>query len=323
MTSIQVMALPRAGEISALAIRTVDAPAPRAGQITVRVAAAALNPADLKVARGDFVGRLLHAREAPLVVGYDYAGTVDACGPGVDDLRPGDAVFGFLPYARKTRGGTFSERVVVDAATAARLPAHVPPELAAAAATPGLTALQALRDRGRLRAGGRVLIVGASGGVGSIAVGVAKRLGAHVTGLCSAHAVDFVRSLGADEVVDRGRRPARDLDATFDVILDTAAAYGFASLRRRLAPRGSYVTTLPSAGLVGGGLLALFSSKRCKFIGVAPVRADLEQLATWLAEGLTVPIDSSYPVRELAVALERLGRGTMRGRIAIDVAGGF
>src|SRR5690242_804202 len=109
--TIQAMTLPRAGDLGALAVGTVALPTPGAGQIRVRVTAAALNPADLKVARGDFVGRLLHARVTPLVVGYDYAGTVDECGAGVDDLRPGDAVFGFLPYAGKTRGGTFAERV--------------------------------------------------------------------------------------------------------------------------------------------------------------------------------------------------------------------
>ena len=321
-TTMRAMTLPRASRPAAFETRTVERPAPGPNQIEVRVQSAALNPADLKVARGDFFARVLHARVSPLVVGYDYAGIVERVGEGTTARRPGDAVFGFLPYSSKTRTGTFAEHVVVDASITALRPDRVPAEIAAASATPGVTAIHALRDHGRLRAGQRVLIIGASGGVGTVAIGVAKRLGAHVTGLCSAHAVELVQMLGADEVVDRARQHPRDL-GTFDVILDVAAAYSYASLRRALAPRGAYVTTLPSAAFAASALLALFSSRRNRFVAVRPVSADLELLASWLGDGMRVPIDSRFPVRELGPALDRLGRGTMRGRIGIDVEGGF
>jgi NADPH:quinone reductase-like Zn-dependent oxidoreductase len=320
--TMRAVALPRAGALGELVVRHLARVAPGRGQVEVRVAAAALNPADLKVARGDFIGRILHARVAPLIVGYDYAGTVERCGPDVTELRVGDAVFGFLPYARRTRAGTFAEYVVVDAATAARAPEHVPPAVAAAAATPGVTAIQALRDHGRLRPGGRALIIGAAGGVGTLAIGVAKRLGAHATAVCAAAASELVRALGADEVVERGT-DLRALDTRFDVILDTAAAHGFPSLRRLLAPRGAYVTTLPSAGWFAGAALALASSRRSRFIAVAPVAADLTLLGSWLADGLRVPIDRQFAVRDAAAAFDRLGRGAMRGRIAIEVGGGW
>ena len=290
----------------------------------MRVVASALNPADLKVLRGELTGRVLHARTRPLVSGFDVSGTVEATAAGVTDLRAGDEVFGFLPYSSRTKQGAFAERLVVPRKTIARKPATVGHDVAAASATPGITALQALRDKGRLPTGGRVLILGAAGGVGSIAVSLARAWAkAHVTAVCSTYALEFVRQLGADEVIDRRTQDPRKLEGPFDVIFDAAAAYSFASMRHALSGAGAYVTTMPSIGVMTGKLMATASKKRCHFLIAQPVQSDLEQLAELIAGGMKVPIDSRFPVRELTKACERLTRGEMRGRIVVDVATGW
>ena len=315
---------PQAGALDQLRRIDVEVPPLAKAEVQVRIVASALNPADLKVLRGDLAGRLLHARTHPLVSGYDFSGVVEASAAGVTDLRAGDEVFGFLPYSSRTKQGAFAERVVVPRKTIARKPVRVAHDVAAAAATPGITALQALRDKGRLPTGGRLLILGAAGGVGSIAVSIARAWSkAHVTAVCSTYALDFVRQLGAEEVIDRRQQDPRKLQGPFDVIFDTAAAYSFASMRHALSNEGAYVTTLPSLGFMTGKLMATASKKRCHTIIVKPTQADLEQLAELLAAGLQVPIDSRFPVRELSKACERLERGEMRGRIVVDVATGW
>ncbi|HXZ15714.1 MAG TPA: NAD(P)-dependent alcohol dehydrogenase [Roseiarcus sp.] len=300
----------------------VDAPEPGPGQVKVKVAWSAVNRADLRVSSGEFVGRLLHARIWPLIVGYDFSGSVEG-GPGIGDLRAGDEVFGFLPYASATRQGAFAEFVAIDRGAVGLKPQSVSDEAAAAAATPGLTALQFLRDLGRLKAGGKVLVIGAAGGVGSLAVGVAKRLGAHVTAVCSTYAVDYVRGLGADVVVDRRKRDPLAVEGPFDVVFDPAAAHSYLAFRNRIAARGAFVSTVPSPALLLGKAMAALSLKRCEFGSVKPVSADFEQLAVWLQSGLQAPVDSRFPVKNLGAALAQLTRGELRGRIAVQVHGGF
>jgi len=301
----------------------VEAPLPGRDQLQVRVAWSAVNPADLKVSSGKLVGRLLHARISPLVVGYDFSGTVERCGEGVDDFKVGDEVFGFLKYSSATRQGAFAECITVDRTTVARKPAGVSHEQAAAAATAGLTALQSLRDLGRAREGSRVLIVGAAGGVGSLALGVAKKLGAHVVAVCSTYATDFVRELGADEVVDRQKQDPLAIAGPFDVVFDAAAAQGYFACRHQLTASGAYITTLPSPGVFLGKLASVLSSRRCEFIVVQSLTKDLGQMASWIEAGMRVPIAARYPVRELGLALALLAKGGVCGRIAIQVESGF
>lgn len=311
------------GGVDRLKVEEIPDPVPGHGQVLVRLHAAAANPADGKVVRGELAGRFLHARRFPLVPGYDLAGVVEAVGDGAGDLAVGDHVFGHLPYSGKNGQGTFAELVAVPAAEVGRLPGQVAYEVAAAAATTGLTALQGLRDRGRLSAGGRVLVLGAAGGVGSIAIGVARKLGARVTAVATPAAADFVRDLGPDEVVARGHGEPLGLEGSFDVVFDTPAAYGYLACRRMLAPRGAYVTTLPTGSLVAGKLMTLVSSRRATLLVVKSARADLEVLGGWLAEGLAVPIDSRFRVADAGRAIDRLAQGGMRGRVVVDVAGGW
>jgi NADPH:quinone reductase-like Zn-dependent oxidoreductase len=315
--------VPAAGAYGDLGVIDIALPAVAAGQLQVRVVAAAVNPADLKVLRGETLGRFLHARTKPLVTGYDFSGVVEAIGDGVTDVKSGDEVFGFLPYAGSTNQGTFAERVVVTRAEVGKKPAGVAHDVAAASATPGLTALQAMRDHGRLKAGGRVLVLGAAGGVGCLSIGVAHALGAKVSAVCSAYAAEFVKQLGADEVVDRRAKDPRTIEGPFDVVLDAAAAYSYGKMRRQIAANGAYVTTLPSPAWVGGMVMASVSSKRCRMITVKSIAADLEELAGWIAGGTRVPIDCKFPVRDLGQALERLTKGELKGRIAVDVEEGW
>jgi NADPH:quinone reductase-like Zn-dependent oxidoreductase len=318
---MRAMAADRGGQ----GVRLVEVPERSPGRDEVRVAvrAAAVNPADLTVLSGRLSGRVLHAPSSPLVLGYDYSGVVVAVGEGVTVLGVGDEVFGHLPYSSTNDQGTFAESVVVRAQATARKPDAIGHETAAAAATPGLTAMQALRDRGTLRAGGRAMVIGAAGGVGSLAVGIAKKLGATVTGVCSTPQVRAVERLGADEVVDRLRTDPLTHRGGFDVVFDTPAVHGFIACRRLLVDGGTYVSTLPSMRFVGGKVLSLLSSKQCELVAVRPIRADLELLGRWLDEGLQVVIDATYPVRDVRRAIDRMGHGGRIGRTVIDVATGW
>lgn len=306
--------------LAGLQLRDLPLPEPGAGELRVRVRASAVNPADEKVLSGSFVGGLLHGRQAPLVVGYDLAGPVTAVGPGAD-LAVGAEVFGFLTYGRATRRGAFAEEAVLPATNVAPLPAGLAPKTACALATAGVTALQSLRDLGRLQAGQRALVIGAAGGVGALAVGVAVRLGAEVTAVCAEGVSDFVRGLGATHIVPRGA-PLPE-STRFHVILDAPAVSSFSALRARLEPGGTYVTTLPSASALWGMASAPLFGRRSSFVAVKAVRADLETLAAWALDGMAVPIDGEFPVRDARSAIERLSRGGMRGRVVVDVEGGF
>src|SRR6266851_378486 len=179
MNTMRAIAAPSYGDLNQLKLITLPIPAPGSEEVRVRVHASALNPADYKVVLGTL--KFLHARNFPLVVGYDFSGTIDALGPGVTPWKVGDEVFGFLPYGPGNRRGAFAEMLISRTDELAQKPSGVSHLIAAAAATPGVTALQCLRDLGRLQgAGGRVLVTGVSGGVGPLAVGIARRLGANV-----------------------------------------------------------------------------------------------------------------------------------------------
>lgn len=305
-----------------LSVVQLPDPEPAAGEVRVRVVHAATNPADWKVLGGGFLAAILHGRAAPLVVGYDFFGVVDRVGAGAS-VAPGTAVAGFLPYGRETLRGTYAELVVTRPDRIVAIPDGFDPRVAAAFPTGGATALQGLRDLGRLKPGGRVLVVGAAGGVGSMAVGVANALGAHVTGVCSTAAVDYVRGLGADAVIDRSKEDPLATTGRYDILLDAAAAWTYAGARHLLAPGGAFVSTLPSASLFWGKALAAFAGRTCDFITVKPIPADFTRLLGFIGAGMTVEIDSVVPVRDVAAALIRQQQGGIRGKIVVDVEGGW
>ncbi|MHC5020937.1 MAG: NADP-dependent oxidoreductase [Planctomycetota bacterium] len=307
------------GALSSLQLLDVPEPAAGPGEVRVQVHASACNPADFKIVQRMAGAGFIHAKVLPLVPGCDFAGVLDHVGEGVADLAPGDAVYGHLPYRSANRQGAFAERITISAGEVGRVPKGVEHATAAAAATVGLTALQGLRDQGGLEGGGRVLVLGASGGVGSLAAGIAKRLGAHVTGVCSSYAVEFVRSLGADAVVDRTTADPLQHTAPFDVVFDTTGRYSYGACAKVLTPEGAFVTVLPTVGFLLGKIRTLFSRRRCRLVVVRSKRADLEQLGAWLADGLPVQIAECVPVRDVASALERLQAGGRPGKIAVEV----
>jgi NADPH:quinone reductase-like Zn-dependent oxidoreductase len=319
--SMRAMAAPNYGPLAQLAQIVAPLPTPGPGEVRVRVVASALNPADYKVVLGRL--KFLHARNRPLIVGYDFSGTVDAVGPAVTGVAVGDDVFGFLPYGPGNKRGAFAEALIARSDEIALKPANVTHENAAAAATSGLTALQSLRELGRLPAsGGKLLVTGVSGGVGSISVAVAGRLNASVTALGSGAGLERARELGAVELVDRSTQlDIAKFRAQFDVIFDAAAAYRWRSWTGALKPGGAFVTTLPSLAFVVDKLCSLFSRTRVHFVNVKSRPADLRLLGSWLADGMTVPLSATIPVREVAQGLARLQ--TAGGRIAVRVADGF
>ncbi len=307
------------GEIANLTLREIDKPTAAPGQIVVNVRAAAVNPADLKVLGHRDGGSFLHASKFPLVLGYDYSGVVTEVGASTSAYKVGDEVYGFLPYARSTTNGTYAEYVAVSEATAGPKPRKLSHEQAAAAATSAATALQALH-KAKLAAGQTVLINGASGGVGSYAVQIAKTLGATVIATASGGKVDYVKGLGADRVYDYKTTPLRAIEERFAVVFDVASTSTFGTCAPLLDRGGTYVALLPGPGLFLGIARSWFSSKRCTFIIVKPVAADFAQLATWFDEAKLEPIlDASFPLAELPTALERQRIGDIRGKLAITI----
>ena len=297
------------------------------GRVRVRVMAAAVNPLDWHFVRGEpRVMRIGSGLGAPSEtrLGADFAGVVESVAPGVTAFAPGDRVFG-------NRTGSFAEYVDVRAAGAI---AAMSPALgfAEAAAVPvaAVTALQALRDVGRLQRGQRVLVNGASGGVGSFAVQIARRLGAEVTAVCSTRNLDWVRALGADHVIDYTAADFTRSSDRWDLIVDNVGNHGFDELLRVLAPTGRYV-------MVGGPseerwlgpinrVLAMqlrqpFVEPRLEFFVADVRRGDLETLAGWLADGsLRAVIDRHYTLAQVPEAIAYVERGRARGKVVIDVA---
>lgn len=298
-------------------------PMPSRNDVRVRVVSASVNPGEEKVLEGGFVGRFLHAKTTPLILGWDFAGTVDAVGEGVTDLETGQAVWGHLEFTPSQKQGSYAEYVTLPRAELAAKPDDVPFDLAAAAATVTMTGLQSLRDLGRLGTGGHALIVGAAGGIGAVSLGIAHRLGSQVSAVCSTKDVERVAALGADTVLDRKKVDPLAGESLYDVVFDTPAVHSFGRCARVLKKDGAYVTTLPGAALIAGMARALFTSKRCRFVQVASKREDLELVGAWLRDGLEVPIDSRFPVAELGAALNRQRNRERTGRVVVDVANGW
>jgi NADPH:quinone reductase-like Zn-dependent oxidoreductase len=312
--------LDRNGSIDSLRIGELDPPQVGPDTILVRVHAAALNPADPKVVTGKDGGGFLHAKNFPTAIGFDFSGVVEEAGANVRGRSVGDEVFGFLAYARSNKQGSFAELVAVSPETVGTKPPGVTHEDAAATATVGSTALQALRDKGRLKAGQRVLVNGASGGVGSHAVQIARQLGAEVWGTASAAKADFVWSLGASQVIDHKRTPLGSIDAKFDLVLDAASKSSFHEASGMLNRGGAYVTLLASPSLLTGMLSSVFSSKRCGVIVVKSRTADLDQLAEWLAAGqLNASVDQTFALSDISAALKAMEAGRAPGKIAVRI----
>ena len=307
-------------------IRDVETPTPGPGELLVRVEAAGANIADWYGVTGlPYAGRVAMGLRRPKTseIGVDYAGRVEAVGEGVTRFRPGDDVFG-------ARSGAFGEYVTAreDRAVMPK-PANLTFEEAASVATAATTALQGLRDKGGLEAGQHVLVNGASGGIGTFAVQMAKAFGAEVTGVCSTANVELVRSLGADHVIDYTREDFTRSSRRYDVLLDIAGTRSWADCKRALAPQGTLVIV---GAPMGGKLLeplrriarlrlaSLGGSRKVVFFIAKLDRESMETLAELLESGKVKPVvGRTYPLSEVAEALDYVSKGHVRGKVVIDV----
>jgi NADPH:quinone reductase-like Zn-dependent oxidoreductase len=314
----------RYGPPATVVIREAPEPTPGETGILVAIHATTVTSADWRQRSGDFpgafalLGRPAIGLRGPrrAVLGGEFAGTVAATGPRVTTFRPGDAVFGFAGT------GAHAEYLAIDAA-APVLPLPAGLGFAEAAALPfgALTALVFLRDIARVQPGERVLVVGASGGVGVSAVQIARHLGARVDGVCGTDNVDFVRGLGAERVIDRHREPVLDGSASWDVILDTVGATTFTSARAALTPRGRHVAL--EFGLRGilWALATRFGGGRRALVGLSgETKADLAFIADLVASGALRPvIDSRYGFAEIAAAHARAESRRKRGSVVVTI----
>jgi NADPH:quinone reductase-like Zn-dependent oxidoreductase len=298
-------------------------------EVLVQVHAASVNAADWHLLRGaPYAARLKFGLRKPnfRIPGSDFAGTVLAVGSHVTGVEPGADVYGttFL------RGfGAFADLVAAPAAAVAPKPAGLAFTGAAAVPLAGCTALQALRDHGRLSAGQHVLIVGASGGVGSFAVQIAKALGAEVTGVCSTRNTELVRSLGADHVVDHTTTDFTRGAGRFDLIVQAAGTQGPWACRRALRPRGALVQVSgdsnhrfigPLGRIAGAAVLSPFVPQRMTSFTVDPNRHDLLALDRLIEAGVLTPlIDRTYPIEATAAAVRHVEDGHTRGKTVIAI----
>ncbi|HYE34188.1 NAD(P)-dependent alcohol dehydrogenase [Methylocaldum sp.] len=304
------------GDPSKLRMAEVPRPKPSPDQLLVKVAAGSVNPVDWKLHDGSL--RFLVPVRFPSIPGFDLAGDVVEAGANVRRFRPGDRVMACLSFRNF---GSAAEFALVEEGLAALIPKGMNDHEAAALPLAGLTALQALRDLGRLQKGHRVLIVGASGGVGHYAVQIAKALGANVFAVCSTANVSWVQELGADEVIDYTQTAEFGPAASFDLILDTVVSGPFGRYQGLLKADGIYVSTLPKIGLMARSwALKLFSKKRIKTVMLKSNGDDLTFLSTLSEQGrLRSVIDSVFPLSQLDLAHRRSQSGHARGKIVIEV----
>src|SRR5437773_3296986 len=316
--------------ITNLKLQEIEKPTPADDQVLVRVRAASLNPLDGHFVRGMWLIRLMGGglrKPKDTRLGVDYAGTVEAVGKNVTQYKVGDEVFG-------GRNGALAQYICPRADRAIALkPANITLEQAASVGVAGITALQGLRDKGHVQAGQKVLINGASGGVGTFAVQIAKSVGAEVAGVCSTRNIDLVKSLGADHVIDYTKEDFTKGDQRYDVIFDNVQNHTFSERRRVLTPNGICVLV----GLGGAGwhedalthlirsfttpVLSKFTSQQCGLFLAQLNHDDLAFFADLMQSGKVTPvIDRTYKsLGEVQGALEYLEGGHARGKVVLAV----
>jgi NADPH:quinone reductase-like Zn-dependent oxidoreductase len=311
------------GSPDILKLEEIDKPTPGDDEVLIKVRAASVNPLDSGSLRHPFLRRILSAlrKRKSNGPGRDVAGQVEAVGSLVTQFKPGDAVFGLC-------GGAFAEYACTSQSTLVMKPDSASFEQAAAVPLAGLTALQGLRDKGKIQPGQKVLINGAAGGVGTFAVQIAKSFGAEVTGVCSTRNVEMVRSIGADHVIDYTRDDFTKSGQRYDMIFDLVANHSFRARRRVLDPKGIYI----GAGIVGLGgsmvrlvahqitelVLSRFVSQKFVTFMARLNKEDLVIIGELMEAGKVTPvIDRRYSLSEASEAIRYLEQGHARGKVVI------
>jgi NADPH:quinone reductase-like Zn-dependent oxidoreductase len=315
------------GSPDVLELAEIEIPTPRDDEVLIKVQASSVNAGDWRMLRADpFLARLDVGLLKPRnkILGFDVAGTVEAAGRAVTQFRPGDEVFGNI---FDLRGGAFAEYVAVPERLLVRKPANVTFEQAAVVPLAAVTASRGLRHYGQVKPGHKVLINGASGGVGTFAVQIAKALGAEVTAVVSTRNMDLARSLGADHVVDYTREdPLAGGEAHYDVILAVNGYRPIAAYRQALRPGGIYVMGGGSGAQVFQAMLFgawtfRTGDRKFRMLETKPSQEDLAFVAELIEAGKVVPvIDRCYPLEEVPEAIRYLEAGHPRGKVIIGVA---
>jgi NADPH:quinone reductase-like Zn-dependent oxidoreductase len=311
------------GSPDVLEFNEVGKPTPKENEVLVKIHAASVNAGDWHLLRGTpFPVKLVFGIRKPKVqiLGTDIAGRVEAVGQNVTQFKPGDAVFADLSGFGF---GAFAEYKCVPEDGLVSKPVGMTFEQAAAVPSAALTALQGIRDKGKIQPGQKVLIHGAAGGVGSFAVQIAKSFGADVTGVCSTQKMEMVRSIGADHVIDYTQEDCTDIGQRYDLIFDAAAFRSIFDFKRALKPKGIYVF----AGGSGNGLLqvmllgpfiSLFSGKKMTSMLVRPNQKDLAFIGELMESGKVIPfIDKRFPLSEVANAIRYIEDRRVQGKVVI------
>jgi NADPH:quinone reductase-like Zn-dependent oxidoreductase len=316
------------GPPDVLRCEEVEKPVPGDDEVLIRVRAAAINPLDAHLMRGrPYLARLALGLRRPRTArpGRDVAGDVESVGKSVTGFKPGDAVFGACR-------GALAEYACAPQSSLAAKPANMSFEQAASVAVAGLTALQGLRDKGRLEAGQKVLVNGAAGGIGTFAVQIAKAFGAEVTAVCRADAADLVRSIGADRVVDYAKEDFTRSGERYDLILDAVGNLSLPACRRSLTPDGILVAAGGGVGphpprlgrlatrLIGGLLLSLFGRRKMVVVVARMRQEDLNVLRGLMEAGKVAPvIDTRYGLGEVPDAVRHVMAGHARGKVVVSL----
>jgi NADPH:quinone reductase-like Zn-dependent oxidoreductase len=314
------------GSPDVLELKEVVKPTPTDNEVLIKVHAASLNAADLHYLRADpFLIRPTSGLLKPknTFLGADVAGRIEAVGRTVTQFKPGDEVFGDLSESGR---GTFAEYVCASENALALKPANLSFEEAAAVPLAAVTALQGLRSKGQIQPGQKVLINGASGGVGMFAVQIAKALGAEVTAVCSTRHLDLVRSIGADHVIDYTKEDFTQNGHRYDLILAANGYHSISDYRRVLTPQGTYVTTggsmaQMSQAILQGRWISMTGSQKMSNMLARPNKQDLAFMKELLESGKVKPvIDRFYPLSQVADAIRYLEEGHAQGKVVITVA---
>jgi len=306
------------GDASVLTLRELAAPQPERGEVQVRVTMASLNPVDFKLRSGML--RMVGRPRRPAITGKDFAGVIAALGADVQDYAVGQRVFGSVePMGGR---GSCAQFVALSTDLIAPTPDALSDEVAASLPVAAGSALQCLTDIARLGRGQSILITGASGAVGSAAVQIARSIGAHITGVCGTANIDYVRSIGAEQVIDYKTDHWPAIDRQFDVVFDAAAVASFSIARPRLRPAGIYINTLPRPELFWAAVVARLSSRqRCVPFLLKTSSALLRRLGQLAADGVIVPqIDEIVDLAQVAAAQQRMQEGRVHGKVCVRVA---
>jgi 2-desacetyl-2-hydroxyethyl bacteriochlorophyllide A dehydrogenase len=304
------------GSADELIIGNLPMPVPSEHQVLVKIFASSVNPVDWKFRKGDL--KIVTGFKFPILLGKDFAGEVFETGALVKNFKPGDKVWGQMGG---TTGGAYAEFAAVNENSLGPMPDSLNFLEAASIPLVGLTALQSIRNKTNIKKGNSVLINGAAGGVGTLAIQIAVEFGAVVTGVCGSKNVEFVKSLGAHHVIDYQKKDFSKEDQRYDVILDFIGNYSFLNCHKVLKSNGIYLTATPRLfSMVSGYIASIFSKKKQVVIFAKPSVSDLNYLKDLIYNGKLKPIiDRVFPLSQIAEAHRFNEKGHSRGKIVIDI----